>query len=198
MIINGTEDTVIDLNSAVTCTNADLTFNGVKFVSDNADYKGIQHVASVAYNDCKFEGKFHLYGDSYFTNCEFTNKNDYSIWTYGAPKAEFVGCTFNTGGKAILVYNEKSTESFKAEINVKNCVFNDDDTLTTVKAAVETGSLNVNTETSNKYTLVFENVTVNGFAENDEGIATGSKLWGNKNSMDTDHLSVTIDGTKVY
>ena len=44
------------------------------------------------------------------------------------------------------------------------------------------------------YSLTIANCTVNGFAE---GKNTGSKLWANKNNMDAEHLSVTIDGTKV-
>ena len=39
--------------------------------------------------------------------------------------------------------------------------------------------------------MTVDNATVNGFAD---GKNTGSKLWANKNSMDSAHLTVTIDG----
>ena len=31
-----------------------------------------------------------------------------------------------------------------------------------------------------------------------KGIPTGSPLWSNRNSVSTDHLSVTIDGATAY
>ena len=96
----------------------------------------------------------------------------------------FENCTFNTNGKAILVYGGASTK-----LVVNNCTFNDRNNGTAGKAAIETGAGYGAT-----YTLTVTNATVNGFAA---GQNTGSKLWANKNSMDAAHLTVTIDGTKV-
>ncbi len=39
---------------------------------------------------------------------------------------------------------------------------------------------------------------VNGYEINDTGIGANTTLWGNKNSMGKDKLSVTVDGEKVY
>ena len=74
-----------------------------------------------------------------------------------------------------------------------DCTFNDNNTLETNKAAIEIGD-----DYDAVYNLTVNNVTVNGFAVNPEGTSTGSKIWANKKSMDTDHLNVVIDGVDVY
>ncbi len=192
---SGTEDTVIDLTTITTnTTNANVTFDGVTVEFDNDNYEGLTHTNKVVYKDCTIKGKQFLYAENVeFIRCTFENKNDYCVWTYGSSNVTFTDCTFNTGGKAILVYNEQTTSSFVANITLNNCVFNDDDTLDTVKGAVETGTNGGNTETSNKYNITFNKCTVNGFAVNDEGISTDSTFWGNKNSMDADHLTVVVN-----
>ena len=198
-IIDMTKSGIIGAQNA----NLELTIKNatVKFV-DKANYKGITHSKKVVYEGCIIEGKQFLYAESVeFKNCELKNSNDYCLWTYGSANVLFDTCTFNTGGKAIFIYNEKTNEGFTAAVIVNSCIFNDDDTLKEnngtddlLKAAIETGSNGGNTATSNKYTIVVNNATVNGFAVNTTGINTGSKLWANKNSMDADHLTVIIDG----
>ncbi len=177
---------VIDMKNVATgqsTSGANLTFKGVELVFDNtANYKGIQHAAKVVYEDCTIHGKQFLYAPAEFTGCEFINYMDYCVWTYGSDAA-FDGCTFTTGGKAILVYNEATTDD---TVTVTGCTFNSNGQVATDKAAVETG---INTADS-KHTLVINNSTANGFAAN----KSNSPLWGNKNNMDADHLKVTIDG----
>lgn len=201
-IIDMTKSGIIGAQNA----NLELTIKNatVKF-DDKTNYKGITHSKKVVYEGCIIEGKQFLYAESVeFKSCKLKNSNDYCLWTYGSANVLFDTCTFNTGGKAILIYNEETSKGFTAAVTVNNCIFNDDDTLKEdngtddlLKAAIETGFNGGNTETSNKYTIVVNNATVNGFAVNTTGINTGSKLWANKNSMDAAHLSVTIDGTKV-
>ena len=131
-----------------------------------------------------------LYGKATFINCTFENDmaNQYSIWTWGGTDVTFEGCTFNTNGKAILLYGQ-ATESKPTNLVVNNCTFNDRNNGTAGKAAIEIGN-----DYNATYTLTVKNATVNGFAD---GKNTGSKLWANKNSMDVAHLTVTIDGSKV-
>ena len=82
---------------------------------------GIQHVNSVSFNDVKVIGEMCLYGEAAtFTNCKFELNNQY-IWTYGCNNTTFEKCTFNTNGKAILVYNEGAGA---CNVVVKNCTFN--------------------------------------------------------------------------
>ena len=114
--------------------------------------------------------------------------NQYSIWTWGGTDVTFEGCTFNTNGKAVLLYGQATAEK-PTDLVVNNCTFNDRKSGTAGKAAIEVGN-----DYNATYTLTVNNATVNGFAA---GKNTGSTLWANKNSMDAAHLTVTIDGTKV-
>ena len=198
--ISGTKDTVVtvvgDTGNQMNYQNgATLAFEGVTIKGQTAgNYGGIAHVAKTTFVNCTFEGKLTLYGDATFINCTFNNVSDYAIWTWGAKNAEFIGCTFNSGGKALLLYGGAgSTETPTTNLTVTDCVFNDDNTLTTDKAAIEIGN-----DYNAVYNLTVNNITVNGFAVNPAGISTGSTIWANKNSMDRAHLNVVIDGVDVY
>ena len=152
---------------------ATLAFEGVTIQGQTSgNYGGIAHVEETTFVNCTFNGKLTLYGDATFINCTFNNDNDYAIWTWGAKNAEFIGCTFNSGGKAILLYGGAgSTETPTTNLIVTNCTFYDDDTLTTEKAAIETGD-----DYSAVYNLTVNNITVNGFAVNPEGTSTAAHL----------------------
>ena len=198
--IKGERDTIIDL--AIASNNklnyqhdATLTFEGVTLQGQSSgNYGGLAHVVKTTFNNCIIEGKVTLYGDAEFNNCIFNNNNDYSIWTWGAKNAKFVGCTFNSGGKALLLYGgADSTETPTTNLTVTDCVFNDDGTLSTDKAAIEIGN-----DYGAVYNLTVRNITVDGFAINPAGISTGSNIWANKNSMDRDHLNVVINDVDVY
>ncbi len=192
--ISGTKDTVIDVTTAVAVGGTDYTFEGVTVEFGNNNHTGIQHSGDVVYKDCTIKGKMTNYAeDVTFINCTFEHTADYCIWTYAAKNATFTDCTFNTGGKAILVYIESTNSSFVANINLNNCIFIDNGGING-KAAVEAASDGGNTATSNKYNINFTDCTVNGFDTNN----SSSNYWGNKNSMDTDHLNVVIDGVDVY
>ncbi len=198
----GTKETVVDLSDAPlghtqAASGAAVTFEGVTVeFDDTKNYAGLAHTKKVVFKDCTILGKQTLYADAEFINCEFVNKNDYSIWTWGAKNVTFTDCTFISGGKALLVYADTATENFTVNVNLTNCVFTDDDTLNTVKAAVETGS-NPKSATT-VYNISMDKCTVTGFAENDEGTATGTTFFGNKNAMAANYLNVVIDGKNVY
>jgi hypothetical protein len=102
--------------------------------------------------------------------------------------ATFNGCTFNSDGKAMLLYGTANTK-----LTLNDCVFNDNGGLTDLKAAVEIGN-----DYNKSYELIVNNTTVNGYEINDKGINTGTTLWANKNSMGTDKLNVVVDGVDVY
>ena len=78
-------------------------------------------------------------------------------------------------------------------MTIDNCIFNDSEALDVKKAAIEIGD-----DYGSSYVLIVNNTVVNGYAINDEGTKTGTKLWGNKNSMPKERLSVTINNKKVY
>ena len=166
-----------------------FTFENLTIQGGEGSFDGIV-CDELVYKNCTIKGKLTLYGKATFINCVFENDmaNQYSIWTWGGTDVTFEGCTFNTNGKAILLYGQ-ATEAKPTNLVVKNCTFNDRKNGAAGKAGIEIGN-----DYNATYTLTVENATVNGFAD---GKNTGSKLWANKNSMDAAHLTVTIDGTKV-
>ena len=167
-----------------------FTFENVTVENGTDTYDGIV-CDELIYKNCTIKGVTTLYGKATFINCKFENTmaNQYSIWTWGGTDVAFEGCTFNTNGKAILLFGEEKTTN----LTVNNCTFNDRTNGAAEKAAIEVGEANYGKH--NNFTLVINNSSVaSGFAD---GKNTGSKLWANKNSMSAEYLSVTINGTKV-
>lgn len=167
-----------------------FTFENVKVENGTGTYDGIV-CDELIYRNCTIKGVTTLYGKATFINCTFENTmaDQYSIWTWGGTDVKFEGCTFNTNGKAILLFGEEKT----TKLTVTECRFNDRNNGTAGKAAIEIGEANYGKH--NNFTVVIsDSEVVTGFAN---GKNTGSKLWANKNSMGPEHLSVTIDGTKV-
>ena len=166
-----------------------FTFENVTVQAGEGSFDGIV-CDELVYRNCTIKGKLTLYGKATFINCTFNNTmdNQYSIWTWGGTDVTCEGCTFNTNGKAILLYGRATAEK-PTDLVVNNCTFNDRKSGAAGKAAIEVGN-----DYNATYTLTVNHATVNGFAA---GKNTGSHLWANKNSMDAAHLTVTIDGTKV-
>ena len=162
-----------------------FTFENLTIKAGEGNFDGIV-CDELTFKNCTIQGKLTLYGKATFINCTFDNTmdNQYSIWTWGGTDVTFEGCTFNTNGKAILLYGSANTN-----LVVNNCTFNDRNNGAAGKAAIEIGN-----DYDATYTLTVNNATVNGFAA---GQNTGSTLWANKNKMDAAHLTVTIDGNKV-
>ena len=172
---------------------ATVTFENITINTDSHTYTGYARCKGT-YKNCVINGTYTLYGDSKFKNCTFNVSGDvYNIWTWGAQNAEFDSCTFNSDGKALLLYQEGTNT---INLTVNRCIFNDNGGLTAKKAAIEIGDAPYgNTPT---YNVTVSGTTVNGYEINDQGINTGTTLWGNKNSMPADRLNVTIDGVTVY
>ena len=166
-----------------------FTFKNMTVQAGEGDFDGIV-CDELVYENCVIRGKLTLFGKATFINCTFENDmpNQYSVWTWGGTDVLFESCTFNTNGKAILLYGQ-ATAAKPTNLTVNNCTFNDRNGGSAGKAAIEIGN-----DYNATYTLTINNITVNGFAD---GKNTGSKVWANKNSMDAEHLTVTIDGTKV-
>lgn len=166
-----------------------FTFKNLKIKAGEGNFDGVV-CDELVFENCTITGKLTLFGKASFKDCVFENTmaNQYSIWTWGGTDVTFDKCTFNTNGKAILLYGGADGKN-PTNLVVKNCILNDRNNGSAGKAAIEIGN-----DYNATYSLTITNCTVNGFAE---GKNTGSKLWANKNNMDTAHLSVTIDGTKV-
>ena len=167
-----------------------FAFQNVTVQGGTTTYGGIV-CNELTFEKCTIKGKLTLYGKATFINCVFENDmaNQYSIWTWGGTDVTFENCTFNTNGKAILLFGEEKTTN----LTVNNCVFNDRNDGAAGKAAIEIGEANYGKH--NNFTVVINGSTVaSGFAD---GKNTGSKLWANKNNMSAQYLSVTINSTKV-
>lgn len=166
-----------------------FTFKNLKIKAGEGSYDGVV-CDELVFEDCTITGKLTFYGKASFKDCVFENTmaNQYSIWTWGGTDVTFDKCTFNTNGKAILLYGQ-ATAAKPTNLVVKNCIFNDRNNGSAGKAAIEIGN-----DYNATYSLTITKCVVNGFAE---GKNTRSKYWANKNSMDAEHLSVTIDGTQV-
>ena len=76
-----------------------------------------------------------------------------------------------------------------SEVTFTNCIFNDLGG-ENGKAAIETGN-----DYDATYTININKCTVNGF---DVNSVSGSKVWGNKDSMTRDKLNVIIENVEVY
>ena len=166
-----------------------FTFKNLNIKAGEGDFDGIV-CDELTFENCTLTGNRSLYGKATFVNCVFENTmaNQYSIRTWGGTNVKFESCTFNTNGKAILLYGGSSNKN-PTNLVVTNCVFNDRNNGSAHKAAIEIGN-----DYNSTYSLTVNDCTVNGFSD---GKNTGSKLWANKNSMDAAHLSVTIDGVKI-
>lgn len=166
-----------------------FTFKNMSIKAGEGNFDGVV-CDELVYENCTITGKLTLYGKATFVNCVFENTmaNQYSIWTWGGTDVKFDKCTFNTNGKAILLYGQ-ATEAKPTNLIVTNCTLNDRKNGAAGKAAIEIGN-----DYNATYNLTISDCVINGFAE---GKNTGSKTWANKNSMDAAHLSVTIDRVKI-
>ena len=172
---------------------ATVTFENITINTDSETYTGYARCTGT-YKNCVINGTYTLYGDSKFKNCTFNvSGNVYNIWTWGAKNIEFDRCTFNSDGKALLLYQEGTNT---INLTVNRCIFNDNGGLTAKKAAIEIGDAPYGKTPT--YNVTVSGTTVNGYEINDEGINTGTTLWGNKNSMPAIRLNVTVDGVNVY
>ena len=170
-----------------------VTFEGITITTNSSTYIGYARCTGT-YKNCVINGTYTLYGDSKFENCTLNVSGDvYNIWTWGAKNIEFDKCTFNSDGKALLLYQEGTNT---VNLTVKNCIFNDNGALTSKKAAIEIGDAPYGATPT--YNVTVSGTTVNGYEINDKGENTGTTLWGNKNSMPADRLNVTVDGVNVY
>ena len=126
--IIGDGQAVIDVTQGAYLENADVTFEnltlkvGTGMVNGNGSDYAALYSPNVTYKNCTFVGPMRIGRDgAKFINCTFTQLGNDYVWTYGND-CVFEGCTFNSDGKAILIYSDGGTEV--SEVSVKNCTFN--------------------------------------------------------------------------
>lgn len=196
------ENTIFDYSSQtynkyVSGGNGTFVFKNMTIKRSTATFAGMAHTASTSYENCTITGTYYVYETTAkFTDCKFNVTGDfYNCWLYGTSSATYEKCEFNCSGKSIYVDGNGETGS---DLTTNTCVFNDNGGVEN-KAAIETGNTY-----GKRYSLTINNTTVNGFSTTEakspavDGAELGTSVWGNKNYMTKDKLSVTIDGTKVY
>ena len=196
------ENTIFDYSSQgynqyVNGGSGTFVFKNMTIQRSTATFAGMAHTASTSYENCTITGTYYVYETTAkFTDCKFNVTGDfYNCWLYGTSSATYEKCEFNCSGKSIYVdgNGEKGID-----LTTNTCVFNDNGGVEN-KAAIETGNTY-----GKRYSLNINNTTVNGFSTTEakspavEGAELGTNVWGNKNYMTKDKLSVTIDDTKVY
>ena len=193
--IIGTKDTVIDVTGGYYADQANLVFKGVTFdcTVDNpngGDYELI-YSPNVTFIDCTFNGSHGVGRDgATYKNCTFNLPIDY-VWSF-ANDTVFDGCTFNSQGKALLLYNHGGSEM--VNITIKNCVFN-------ATAGAKAGAIaNQNCaaiEIDNygcSFNLIVENNTVDSDFSGEWRIKS---FYGNGNTVTvngTSYNTIAIDG----
>lgn len=184
VIIEGVAGTVIDIPAAVAYHDKNIKFKSLTVKSPNANYTGIQHAASVKYEDCTIEGQPFSYAtEAVYENCKFvqTSNDAYNIWTYGSKNITFNNCEFNCAGKAVLIYNEGALATSKVTLN--NCNFKASEKVTG-KAAIEID------QTFTAYEVYINGCSATGF---DAGSKIGVTLWNNKKGVAGKSLKVVVD-----
>ena len=196
------EETIFDYSSQgynqyVNGGDGNFVFKNMTIQRSTATFAGMAHTASTSYEDCTINGTYYVYETTAkFTDCKFNVTGDfYNCWLYGTSSATYENCEFNCSGKSIYVDGNGETG---IDLITNNCVFNDKGGVEK-KAAIETGNTY-----GNRYSLTINDATVKGFSTTEAkspavtGAELGTNVWGNKNYMTKDKLSVTIDGEEVY
>ena len=177
----------INLKNLTYSVPAGLTYNEYNFAF-------IHRAAEFNMEGCVIaDGRLRInVSKSLIDNCQFNVSTSdgfdgYALFYYGNNNSEVTvkNCTFNTAGKAIVVYSEGAC---KYNLDVNDCVFTSSDA-STDKAAIQ-----MHTEWGISGTLDITNSTATGFA------AVHNGLWNelNNNTKEpTNKFAVTVDGVKV-
>ena len=176
----------INLKNLTYYVPAGLTYN-------EFDFAFIHRAAGFNMEGCVIaDGRLRInVSKSLIKNCQFNVSTSdgfdgYALFYYGNNNSEVTvnNCTFNTAGKAIVVYSEGAC---KYNLDVNDCVFTSD--ASTDKAAIQ-----MHTEWGISGTLDIKNSKATGFA------AVNNGLWNELNNSTkepTTEFDVTVDGVKV-
>ena len=183
----------VKANTVTAHHGCSINFADLTIVAPNADYTGMQHLSSASFNNCNITNEFWSYAPTAsFTNCTFNQSSSgkYNIWTYGSTNISFSGCTFNSAGKSMLVYNEGNAAR---TVSVSGCVFNASAPVSG-KAAIELDSA------YHPVTLNIDSATTqSGFATD---TVCGNPLWNEKVNgvigKQGGQAVVNKDGKQIY
>lgn len=98
-----------------------VEFNDLTIKTNSKTYAGYARLSGT-YNNCTIQNTYNLgVGNSEFNDCTFNITNEY-LRVGGAYNAAFNNCTFNTDGRALLVFQDGTTND--QTVTVKDCTFN--------------------------------------------------------------------------
>lgn len=191
--IQGTEGTIINCPSAVAYHGVSLILKNLTLKYPSVNDNGIQHAASIIYDNCVIEGRMTSYATTAtFYNCTFNQSiYDYSIWTYGSEDITFNNCKFNCAGKAVKIYIESWEKEQQPTATFNKCTF----TATNVPETANKAALTIDSRLlpdGVKFHIFANDCTVSGFAETPE--FGGTSLW----DVEGTKAEVTVDGVKAY
>ena len=178
-------------NSSVNLNNSNVTFKNVTLTRTNVDYGGFIHSGEMVFDGCIFNNVYWCYGPSEFNDCTFNQESDnaYNVWTYGAKIATFNRCTFNSKGKAALVYKEEGTEWYTANFN--DCTFTNSASEPAKNfAGKECAAIEIDAHL-NPYNVNIKNCKQTGFGDDN---ATGNALWNLKSGTMGVNANITVEG----
>lgn len=188
--------------------NGDYSFDGttsvtfkdmtLEFGDSNTSYLGFIRPENTVVENCVLNGISSYWGNqsATFKNSTFNAPSgDYAIWTGGAAVMTFEGCTFNTSGKTVNVYDDYMADKQDVIINWKDNKV--------VSSSSNKAALNINDSNkgSRTYTInISGNNEVKGLSRDSY---TCTDLFGfggilKHHSNNKGNTVVNIDGTTVW
>lgn len=192
---NGRGKTIVDISTGNAgegthqnyVEGAKLSFKDVTVhIGDSSNYQGLVRAGELAFDSCAIEGMGTYWGvgDVVFTNCEFKDNKDYSLWLYSGKNFVFENCSFTSSvGKFLNPYSESS---ISLNVVIKNCSFEN------TSETEESGKPIVNIKTQAVCNVSFEgDIKLVNIATGKQG----SKYF----QVESDNGSVVLmDGKQVY
>lgn len=193
-----TEECIVNMGSSLYPTDKKVTFTsltynvptGLNYAEGSFAY--IHRAERVDFRDCIIKGGLRLNVKlANIDYCDFvvnttSGFDGYALFYYGGEEVNVRECSFNTKGKAIVMYKEGASQY---KLNVKDCYF-ESDNASTDKAAIQ-----MHTEYGANGVVRISNTSATGFANVNGG------LWNELNNgtkVVTDNFDIFVDGVKVH
>ena len=178
-------------NSVITLKN--LTYSvptGLSYTEQAFAF--IHHAKEFNLTNCIVDGRLRLnVYKAIIDGCQFdittsSGFDGYSLYYYGKPNSEITvsNSTFNTAGKAIVMYNESAVAGYN--LTVEGCTF------ISSNAETDKAAIQMHTEYGISGALTINESTATGFADINGGL--WNELKNNGTGTLTDNFVKTIDG----
>ena len=190
------EKVTVKMSKSIYMQGASLTLKNVTYYRPRGlgyteqDFAFIHHAANITLTDCHVEEGIRLnVNEALVENCTFnvptsSGFDGYGLYYYGNDKSTVTvsNSTFNTAGKAIVVYSEHA-KAYNLVVN--DCTFKSSN------AGTDKAAIQIHAEYGITGTLTVNRCTATGFADINDG------LWNelnNNTKVPTDNFYKVIDG----